>query len=126
MTRAMVMTVLARFDGVDTSGGTVWYEKGMEWSKAAGVSNGADPDRPVTREQLVTMLYRYVGAPGVSGTLDGFPDAGQVSDYAKTAMRWAVETGLIQGANGLLNPQGNATRAEVAAILSRFCTNLTV
>ena len=125
MTRAMVMTVLARFEGVDTSGGATWYEKGMEWSKAAGVSDGTNPGQSVTREQLVTMLYRYVGTPGVSGTLNGFPDAGQVSGYAEAAMRWAVETGLIQGSNGLLNPQGSATRAEVAAILSRFCTNLT-
>lgn len=126
MTRAMMMTVLARFDGVDTSGGSTWYEKGMEWSRSVGVSDGSTPNQQITREQLVTMLYRYVGNPAATGTLAGFPDADRVSDYAEAAMRWAVETGLVVGSNGWLNPQSSATRAEVAAILSRFCTNLTI
>ncbi|MDO4516190.1 MAG: S-layer homology domain-containing protein [Bacillota bacterium] len=125
MTRGMLMTVLARFDGQDTSGGTVWYEKGMEWAKANGISDGTNPNEPVTREQLATMLYRYAGSPAAEGSFDAFPDGGNVNDYADAAMRWAVETGLINGmGDGTLNPQGDAARAQLAAILMRFCENL--
>lgn len=126
MTRAMLMTVLARFDGHDTSGGAIWYEKGMEWAKANGVSDGSNPNGSITREQLAAMLWRYAGRPAVSGSLASFTDAGRVSSYATDAMRWAVSTGIISGmGNGLLAPQGNATRAQVAAILMRFTENLT-
>ena len=75
----------------------------------------------VTREQLALMLYRYVGAPAVSGSLDSFPDADSVSDWAVQGMTWAVENGLITGTGaGELNPQGTASRAEVATLLARF------
>lgn len=125
MTRAQLMTVLARFDGVDTNGGSVWYEKGMEWAKANGVSDGSNPNGSITREQLATMLWRYSGSPVVEGSLDRFNDAGKVSGYATDAMRWAVETGLIGGiGNNTLAPQGNATRAQLATILTRYCENL--
>ena len=63
MTRAMLMTVLARFDGQDTTGGAVWYEKAMEWAREHGVSDGSDPEGSITREQLATMLWRYAGSP---------------------------------------------------------------
>ena len=69
------------------------------------------------------MLYRYVGSP-VSTYALNFPDADTVSAYALAAMRWAVENGLINGMNGQLNPQGAATRAQVAAIMMRFCQNV--
>lgn len=125
MTRAMLMTVLARFDGQDTTGGSVWYEKGMEWAKRNGVSDGSNPNGNITREQLATMLWRYAGSPVVEGGMDRFPDADKVSDYASEAMCWAVENGLISGmGDGTLNPQGNATRAQLAAILMRYCENL--
>lgn len=125
MTRAMLMTVLARFDGQDTTGGETWYEKGMEWAKANGVSDGTNPNAPITREQLVTMLYRYAGSPAADGSLASFTDAGKVSAYAVDAMGWAVSTGLIAGTgSNTLDPQGSATRAQVATILMRFCTNL--
>ena len=125
MTRAMLWTVLARFDSVDTNGGSVWYEKGMEWAQANGVSDGTNPNGSITREQLVTMLWRYSGSPVVKGGLDSFNDAGKVSGYAVDAMRWAVETGLIGGVgNNTLAPQGNATRAQLATILMRYCENL--
>ena len=125
MTRAMLMTVLARFDGQDTTGGETWYEKGMEWAKANGVSDGANPNAPITREQLVTMLYRYVGSPAADGSLASFPDAGKVSAYAADAMTWAVGTGILNGmGDGTLAPQGSATRAQVATILMRFCENV--
>ena len=121
MTRAMLMTVLARLDGVDTSGGSVWYEKGMEWAKANGVSDGSNPDAPITREQLATMLWRYAGSPESSHSLDGYTDADEISGYALEAMRWANENGIINGyGNGLLGVKDNATRAQVAQMLMNF------
>ena len=120
-TRGMLMTVLARYAGEDTTGGATWYEKGMNWAKAKGVSDGTNPEVNITREQLVTMLYRYAGSPAASGSLDNFSDAASVSSYAVNAMQWAVANGIVNGSNGKLNPQNNATRAEVAAILMRFC-----
>ena len=120
-TRGMLMTVLARYAGADTTGGATWYEKGMNWAKAKGVSDGTNPEVNITREQLVTMLYRYAGSPAANGSLDNFSDAASVSSYAVNAMQWAVANGIVNGSNGKLNPQNNATRAEVAAILMRFC-----
>ena len=120
-TRGMLMTVLARYAGEDTTGGATWYEKGMEWAKAKGVSDGTNPNADITREQLVTMLYRYAGTPAANGSLSDFSDTASVSSYAVNAMQWAVANGIVNGSNGKLNPQDNATRAEVAAILMRFC-----
>ena len=120
-TRAMLMTVLARYAGEDTTGGATWYEKSMEWAKAKGVSDGTNPNADITREQLVTMLYRYAGSPAANGSLDSFSDAASVNSYAANAMQWAVANGIVNGLNGKLNPQNNATRAQVAAILMRFC-----
>ena len=120
-TRAMLMTVLARYAGEDTTGGATWYEKSMEWAKAKGVSDGTNPNANITREQLVAMMYRYAGSPKADGKLDSFSDAASVSTYAADAMQWAVANGIVNGSNGKLNPQNNATRAEVAAILMRFC-----
>ena len=120
-TRGMLMTVLARYAGEDTTGGATWYEKGMNWAKAKGVSDGTNPNADITREQLVTMLYRYAGSPKADGKFDSFSDAASVSTYAADAMQWAVANGIVNGSNGKLNPQNNATRAEVAAILMRFC-----
>ena len=120
-TRGMLMTVLARYAGTDTTGGATWYEKGMEWAKTNGVSDGTNPNADITREQLVTMLYRYAGSPKADGKLDSFSDFASVSSYAENAMQWAVANGIVNGSNGKLNPQNNATRAEVAAILMRFC-----
>ena len=120
-TRGMLMTVLARYAGATTTGGATWYEKGMNWAKAKGVSDGTNPNADITREQLVTMLYRYAGSPAANGSLDNFSDASTVSSYAVNAMQWAVANGIVNGSNGKLNPKNNATRAEVAAILMRFC-----
>lgn len=86
MTRAMLMTVLARYEGVDTTAGSQWYEAGVKWAMENGISDGTNLDASVTREQLATMLYRYVGEPEVTGTLNGFADAGSVSDWAKDGM----------------------------------------
>lgn len=121
MTRAMLMTVLARFDGVDTSG-EPWYAKGLEWAVNSGVSDGSSPNGKITREQLVTMLYRYAGAqPGSAETLNGFADSGSVSGYALDAVRWAAENKIIQGKEGnRVEPKAEATRAEVAVMMQRF------
>ena len=129
-TRAMLMTVIARYAGEDTTGSNPWYQKSMEWAKANGVSDGTAPNANITREQLVTMLYRYAKASGkdVSVGKDtnilSYADATTVSEYAVPAMQWACGAGIVNGANGKLNPQNNATRAEVAAILMRYCENI--
>ena len=120
-TRGMLMTVLARCAGKDTAGSTPWYQAGMDWAKENGVSDGTKPTENITREQLVTMLYRSAGSPAASGSLDNFSDSASVSGYAVNAMKWAVANGIVNGSNGKLNPKNNATRAEVAAILMRFC-----
>ena len=123
MTRQMLMTVLARLDGTDTSGNA--YAKGMEWAIRNGVSNGSDPEGKITREQLATMLWRYAGSPSVSGRMTGFVDADQIGGYAEDAMLWATKAGIIGGkGNGQLDPKGYATRAEVAAMLMRYCNTL--
>lgn len=122
-TRGMILTILARIEGVDTTG-TIWWKAGQQWAIANGISDGTNMEGSITREQLATMLYRYAEKKGydVSGSADlsGYSDASQVSNYALTAMRWAVAEGLIQGSGNRLNPTGTATRAQVAAILMRF------
>lgn len=123
-TRGMLMTMLARYAGVDTTGGASWYEKGMAWAQSAGISDGRAPEAGITREQLVTMLYRYADVPEAGGTLDAFADADTVSSYAVDAMRWAAANGIVNGSHGRLNPHGNATRAQVAAMLMRFCEKM--
>ncbi len=120
-TRAMVMTVLARLADVDTSGGATWYEKGLAWAVETGVSDGTAPEQTITREQLVTMLWRSFGKPASTLESLDFVDADQASGYAREALLWAVETGIIKGkGNNVLDPLGLATRAEVAQILRNF------
>ena len=120
-TRAMLMTILARMDGVDTTGSDPWYAKGMEWAVAEGVSDGTNPEGIITREQLAVMLYRYAGSPESSGTALDYADADQISDWAFMAVHWAVSNGILSGkGNDTLDPQGNATRAEIAQMLYNF------
>ncbi len=103
-----------------------WYKNGIAWAQQNGVVNGVTettfvPDGLVLREQLVTMLWRYAGEPKVAEDyLKSFPDREKVSYYAREAFNWAISLEIIGGANGMLNPQGNATRAEFAKILSVF------
>lgn len=118
-TRGMVVTVLARLAGESTDGGANWYDKGCAWAVTNGVSDGTDPNGTVTREQLAAMLYRYFGSPAVSGSLS-FADASSVSEYAHDAMQWCVNNGIINGMDGLLNPQGQATRAQGSAMFARY------
>ena len=120
-TRGMLMTVLARMDGVDTSESEPWYQAGMEWAVSAGVSDGTNPEATISREQLATMLYRYFGSPAVSEEALSFSDGDQVSEWASAGVRWAVANGIISGkGNSVLDPQGDATRAEVAQMLYNF------
>ncbi|MCF2671742.1 S-layer homology domain-containing protein [Butyricicoccus pullicaecorum] len=120
--RAMIWTILARRSGADTTGGANWYEKGQQWAIANGISDGSNPSGSITREQLAVMLWRTVGCPLGAGDLSAFTDANTISDYAVTAMQWAIETGLMTGnGSGTLAPKAGATRAETAAMLMRFC-----
>ena len=120
MTRAMVWAVLARVDGEEISGAG-WQSAAREWAVSNGVSDGTDPNGLVTREQFATMLHRYAGEPEASGVLDAFTDAASVSGWAREAMAWAVENGIVTGVTATtLAPQGTATRAQAAAMLMRF------
>lgn len=121
MSRGMLMTVLARYAGESTEGGTVWYEKGMNWAKNKGISDGSAPNRNITREQLAAMLYRYAGEPDGAADLSAYADAGSVSAYAETAVQWCVKNGILTGkTSSTLAPKATATRAECAAMLQRF------
>ena len=120
LTRAMIWTMLARFDGVDTEGGNSWYAKAQEWATATGVSDGENPTGEVTREQLITMLWRYAGSPTYTADLSGYVDTADISSWAQQAMCWAVATGVIEGdENSALTPKADTTRAQAAAMLMR-------
>lgn len=128
-TRGMIVTILARVEGVNTNG-TPWYAAGQKWAMDNGISDGTNMTGEVTREQLAAILYRYAKLKGYdtskSNKLDSFKDAGKVSSWAVEAMQWANAEGLINGkSNSMLDPQGKATRAETAAILMRFMENIT-
>ncbi len=120
MTRAMVWTVLGRLQGEELSGEDV-FEKARRWAMENKVSDGSNPSGNVLREQLVTMLWQYSGSPKANGTLTNFKDANLIADYAKEAMAWAVEKGIVSGTgDGKLAPKNNATRAEVAALFMTY------
>lgn len=123
MSRGMLMTVLARYAGESTEGGTVWYEKGMNWAKNKGISDGSAPNRNITREQLAAMLYRYAGEPDGAADLSAYTDAGSVSAYAEKAVQWCVKNGILTGkTSSTLAPKATATRAECAVMLQRFAS----
>ena len=139
-TRAQLVTILYRLAGqpavsgdlpfTDVEAGT-WYTDAVAWAAENGIVNGTTdatfaPGEDITREQLVTVLYRYAESKGydvsASADLSGYPDAGQVQSYATESVAWAVAEGLIQGfEDNTLRPAGNATRAQIATILMRFC-----
>lgn len=125
-TRAMIWAILARLSGADTTPVSgPWYSVAQEWAMNSGVSDGTNPNGAITREQLVTMLYRYAETHGIDVTEGGmaireFADVESVSSFAGPAMTWAVNTGLISGIDGKLVPQGLATRSQVATVLMRF------
>ena len=139
VTRGMMATILWRMEGslapkgensfTDVEAGR-WYADAITWTTENGIFAGYSkdkfgPDDPITREQLTAIFYRYADYKGykltVTGNLDKFEDADKITDYAKTVMQWAVGNGLIKGkSETLLDPQGTATRAEIAAMLHRF------
>ena len=125
-TRGMMVTVLARYAGVDTTTGSTWYEAGQTWAVENGVSDGTNMNGTLTREQLVSMLWRYAGSPAPEGDLSSWSDAAAVSGWATDAMTWAVESGILSGTGkNTLNPQGSASRAELASLLVRADAHLT-
>lgn len=123
MNRSMVWTVIARLAG-QTITGTTWAEDAKAWAMAQSVSDGTNPDGNVTREELVTMLYRYAGSPEMNvpelGLINGYPDSADISDWAQNAFAWALSTGVIDGRDGKLAAGESVTRAEAATILARF------
>ena len=127
-TRSMIVTILARMEGVNTSGGATWYTAGRAWAMENGISDGTNMEGKITREQLAAMLYRYAKMKGydvsASASLSGYTDASGVSGWAKEAMQWAVGSGLIQGSGNALTPQANASRAQIATILMRFAQSI--
>ena len=145
MTRAMLVTVLWRYANAPKPGANPftdvpngkWYTDAVAWAAENGVVNGVDaahfePDGRVTREQIATILFRYAEKHGyrTDARLNGlelFYDEGYVSEYAYEALRWATAEGLIGGSAEdsrlLLDPDGSATRAQVATILMRFVQN---
>lgn len=137
LTRAMLVTVLYRFAGSpDVEGlknpfkdvpAEEWYTDAVLWAAANGIVNGTgdgefSPEDNITREQVATIFHRYNKAPEGKGELSAFPDADTVSGYAVNAMQWAVGEGIINGSDGKLDPLGNATRAQIAAIFYRYIT----
>ena len=131
LTRAMVWTIIARMSGVDTTGGNSWYAKAQEWVITNGISDGENPTAAITRQELVTMLYRYAQIKGYdvsvgeSTNILSYVDATSISEYAMSAFQWACGSGLIEGdENGALTPLATATRAQAAAMIMRFCESV--
>lgn len=121
------MTVLARLDGVDTTGGDKWYTKGVEWAVENELSDGTNPTGKVTREQFVTILYRYAQYKGIDVSVGedtnilSYNDALEISEYAVPAIQWACGAGVVEGDdNANLNPEDGSTRAAAATMLMRF------
>ena len=143
MTRAMLVTVLWRYEGqpkgyentfvdVNAKNGS-WYIDAVAWAAAnnivGGIGDGKfDPEGKITREQMATILFRYANWKGIDtskrGDLNTFPDGGKTASWAKEAMQWTVAEKIIGGSDGKLLPQGSATRAQVATILMRFIENI--
>ena len=142
LTRAMMVQVLYNLEGRPEAGETAfadvadgqWYSDAVAWAAANGIVNGVSdtqfaPDANVTREQMAAILYRYAAYKGcdlsATNDLSGYTDAGQIGAYALEAMQWANGAQLISGSSQTtLNPLGEASRAEVAAILMRFVENV--
>ena len=133
LNRAMLATILWRASGSPAAdGGSFsdvptgqWYSTAVSWAQQSGIVQGVGENRfapmdSITREQLAVMLWRASGSPGSTQSLAAFPDAGTCSDWASTALAWAVERGILNGMDGRLAPGGTATRAQAAAMLTRY------
>ena len=120
MTREMFWAVLGRIDGQSITG-TNWASQARSWAMNEGVSDGTNPTSLITREEMVTMLWRYAGSRAASGGLSRFNDASTISSWASTAMSWAVNNGIIDGVtSNTIQPRGTADRAQCAAIFMRY------
>jgi hypothetical protein len=142
MSRAMLVTVLHRLEGTPSASNSTsfsdvesgkWYTDAISWANANDIVNGVGnslfgTNNNITREQMATILYRYMNEQGLSvsasGDISGFPDGDSVSSYAEEAMSWAIGSGIITGKDSaegtILDPKGSASRAEVAAMLKRM------
>ena len=119
--RAMTWSILARLEGVQLEETTPWYASSQAWAVDVAISDGNNPNAEISREQLVTMLYRYANSPAVNSDLTAYSDGSQVSAWAVDAVQWAVSEGIMNGITAdTLAPQETATRAQTAAILERF------
>ena len=143
-TRGMIVTILYRLEGEPEISGSCafddvksgwYYENAIAWAAANGIVSGYDnglfgPDDAITREQLATILYRYAQYKGLDVSVGedtnilSYNDALDISEYAVPAMQWLCGEGIMSGSDGNLMPMGNATRAQVAAFLHRFCENI--
>jgi hypothetical protein len=134
LTRAMLITILARDAGIDTSGGETWYSKAVDWGMSNNLTDGTNINAPITREQFATLLYRYAQftiqnsqftIAADAADLSAYTDTADISDWAADAMAWAVTNGLITGrTTTTLAPKGTANRAEAATLLQRYLENI--
>lgn len=139
VTRGMLSAILYRMEGTPSASGSVpfrdvdknsYYAKAITWAAQKGILEGYEdgtfrPDAPLTRQQLAAILFRYASwlgkAGDAQGDLSAWPDAAAVESYAREAMAWAVDVGVLQGrADGTLDPGGTATRAQTAVLLTRL------
>ncbi len=134
MTRAMAVQVLYQLHDAPSAkqsssfsdvAETAWYYDAVNWGVSNEILSGISeeqfaPNRPITRQELVTLLWRYADCPDADADLSAFIDQAQISTYAADAMKWAVETQLLQGSDGALSPKGTASRLEAALLLNRF------
>ena len=142
-TRGQVVAILYRLEGEPAVNGSNpfvdatadWLQNAVVWASQNGIVEGYSdtvfgPDDTITREQLAAILYRYAGYKGydtfAAADLSTFDDAGDVASWSQAPLTWAVDKGLIQGSNNLLDPQGNAIRAQLVVILMRFLENVAV
>lgn len=137
LSRGMLAQVLYNLEGRPAAAGasfsdvplSAWYAQAASWAMETGIFSGYGsgnfgPEDPITREQLAVVLYRYAGSPEVKGDLSTFSDGESASPYARAALAWAVENGIFQGnGGGNLDPQGSATRAQVAQVMRQAMSN---
>jgi len=119
--------VLARYAGHDTTAADdeAWYSEGMKWAVKNGISDGTNPEALITREQMMTMLWRYLEQPKSNHAITNYEDHHEVSEYALEANMWAIENGIINGVTDTkIAPKDTAQRAQLAAIMQRFCKHI--
>lgn len=119
-TRGALVTMLARFNGNQLEATNPWYQAGIDWAMAQGVSDGSRPTQSITRVEAVTMMWRLLDQPQADADLSGYTDNGQVPAWGLAAVEWAVSSGILQGSDNQLNPNGTATRAQIAQLMMKL------